>query len=88
MTDSDIAPGEPPASGTDGVRAALSPLGELAQTPVSVHVGVFERVLTGLETVLASVEDSNGGESGRADSRVGGLGGQPAEAGTPRESHR
>ncbi|GAA4196445.1 hypothetical protein [Microbispora amethystogenes] len=64
MTDSDIAPWEPPASGADGVRAALSPLGELAQTPVSGHVGVFERVLTGLETVLASVEDSGGEGSG------------------------
>ncbi|WP_405085731.1 hypothetical protein [Microbispora sp. NBC_01389] len=80
MTDSDIAPGEPPASGADGVRAALSPLGELAQTPVSGHVGVFERVLTGLETVLASVEDS-GGESGGEHSGVESPGGRPAETG-------
>ncbi|MGW5263978.1 hypothetical protein ACWEQG_23665 [Microbispora sp. NPDC004025] len=60
MTDSGIAAGEHLASGADGVQAALSPLGRLAHVPVSEHVGVFERVLAGLEAVLASVEDAGG----------------------------
>jgi hypothetical protein len=49
-------PGSGPA-GDDGVQGALSPLARLAEAPVSDHVGVFEDVLTGLEAVLASVEE-------------------------------
>ncbi|MCT9932834.1 hypothetical protein N5079_21750 [Planotetraspora sp. A-T 1434] len=40
-----------------GVEAALSLLGRLNETPVAEHVGVFEGVLTGLEAVLASVDE-------------------------------
>ncbi|GAA4592564.1 hypothetical protein GCM10023194_54660 [Planotetraspora phitsanulokensis] len=54
----------PPAVHTDGdqdapggVESALSPLGRLAEAPVSEHVGIFEDVLTGLEAVLTSVDE-------------------------------
>ncbi|GAA1303724.1 hypothetical protein Psi02_45380 [Planotetraspora silvatica] len=40
-----------------GVETALSPLGRLAEAPVSEHVGIFEDVLTGLEAVLTSVDE-------------------------------
>ncbi|MEZ0071228.1 hypothetical protein [Planotetraspora sp. GP83] len=44
-------------SGGTSVEAALSLLGRLDETPVFEHVGVFEGVLTGLEAVLASVDE-------------------------------
>ncbi|GII51620.1 hypothetical protein Pth03_00090 [Planotetraspora thailandica] len=46
---------QPPAEG--GVEGALTPLARLAEAPVSDHVGLFEDVLTGLEAVLASVDE-------------------------------
>ncbi|GII32005.1 hypothetical protein [Planotetraspora mira] len=55
-------PGAGPHPGEDqdaagGVESALSPLGRLAEAPVSEHVGIFEDVLTGLEAVLTSVDE-------------------------------
>lgn len=69
MTDSGIEAGGHHAPGTEGVQAALSPLGRLAQAPVSEHVGVFEQVLAGLEAVLASVDDAGGRRPGPHDGR-------------------
>ncbi|GAA0405207.1 hypothetical protein GCM10009530_66680 [Microbispora corallina] len=67
MTDSGIEAAEErepgPGSAAGGVpgpvsvQAALEPLGRLGRTPVSGHVAVFEEVLTGLEAVLASVDE-------------------------------
>ncbi len=46
--------------GEEGVEAALSALGRLDGMPVPEHVGVFEEVLTRLETALTSVDEPVG----------------------------
>ncbi|MBP2703450.1 hypothetical protein JOL79_06520 [Microbispora sp. RL4-1S] len=56
MTESGATPAGP-VTGAGGAEAALAPLERLAATPVSGHVAVFEEVLSGLEAVLASVEE-------------------------------
>ncbi len=48
-------PERPPLAG--GVDAVMSPIDRLGDTPVAGHVAIFEEVLTGLEAVLASVDD-------------------------------
>lgn len=48
-------------SGEKGVEAMTAELlGRLDKLPVSEHVGVFEEVLTGLETALTSVDEPAG----------------------------
>jgi hypothetical protein len=63
MTDSGTEPPRPPEpiEGAGGVEAALAPLERLGRAPVSEHVAVFEEVLTGLESVLASVDEPGPG---------------------------
>lgn len=40
-----------------GVDPVMSPIDRLGDTPVAGHVAIFEEVLTGLEAVLASMDD-------------------------------
>ncbi|GIH69992.1 hypothetical protein [Sphaerimonospora thailandensis] len=51
----DAGPERSPLGGD--IDPAMSPIGRLGDTPVAGHVAIFEEVLTGLETVLASVDD-------------------------------
>ncbi len=50
--------GEPPATGEPRVDAALSPLGELDELPVSEHPGVFDRIHEQLVEVLGELHSA------------------------------
>lgn len=44
-------------AGPERPTPALSPMDRLESTPVCGHVAIFEEVLSGLEAMLASVDD-------------------------------
>ncbi|MEW9531217.1 hypothetical protein [Microbispora sp. NPDC049125] len=58
MADSGSQPAQGHVPAAETVEGALAPLGRLTAAPVPEHVGIFEEVLSGLEAVLASVDDS------------------------------
>jgi hypothetical protein len=50
--------GEPPATGEPRVDAALSPLGELDELPLSEHPGVYDRIHEQLVEVLGELHSA------------------------------
>ena len=52
------ATGGPPATGEPRVDAALSPLGELDELPVSEHPGVYDRIHEQLVEVLGELHSA------------------------------
>ncbi|TDC00898.1 hypothetical protein E1267_33375 [Nonomuraea longispora] len=50
----------PEGTGDERVDAIVAGLGRLGEQPASEHVAIFDEAFSGLESVLAAVDDSGG----------------------------